>query len=75
VRRARELDGLRHVLEQEYGLVMWFATTQPELAEGISAQGIDKDSSPRWQPATIADLPPDVAASALAHQPATPLWE
>jgi enoyl-CoA hydratase len=54
---------------------MWFATTQPDLAEGIRAQVIDKDRSPRWQPATIADLPADVAASALAHQPATPLWE
>ena len=74
VRRSRELPGLRDALEQEYGLVMWFATTQPDLAEGIRAQVIDKDRSPRWQPATIADLPPDAAASALAFVPATPLW-
>ncbi|MFC8680447.1 enoyl-CoA hydratase/isomerase family protein [Microbacterium ureisolvens] len=75
VRRARELPGLRAALEQEYGLVMWFATTQPDLAEGIRAQVIDKDRSPRWQPATLADLPPDVAASALAHRPDVPLWD
>ncbi|WP_194396747.1 enoyl-CoA hydratase/isomerase family protein [Microbacterium atlanticum] len=74
VRSARTLPGLRDALAQEYGLVMWFAATQPDLAEGIRAQVIDKDRSPRWQPATIADLPPDLAASALAHRPDVPLW-
>lgn len=74
IRRSRELPGLRAALEQEYGLVMWFATTQPDLVEGIRAQVIDKDRSPRWQPATLADLPPDTAASALAHRPDIPLW-
>ena len=53
---------------------MWFATTQPDLVEGIRAQVIDKDRTPRWQPATIAELPPDAAASALAYEPTTPLW-
>jgi len=74
VRRSRELPGLRDALLQEYGLVMWFAVTQPDLAEGIRAQVIDKDRSPRWQPATIADLSPDAAASALSYEPATALW-
>jgi enoyl-CoA hydratase len=74
VRRSRELPGLRDALEQEYGLVMWFATTQPDLAEGIRAQVIDKDRSPKWQPATVAELAPDVAASALSYRPDTPLW-
>jgi enoyl-CoA hydratase len=74
VRRSREQPGLRDALEQEYGLVMWFATSQPDLPEGIRAQVIDKDRSPKWRPATIADLPPDVAASALAHRPEVPLW-
>ena len=74
VRRARELPGLRDALDQEYGLVMWFATTQPDLPEGIRAQVIDKDRSPRWQPATLADLPADLGATALAHRPDVPLW-
>ena len=74
IRRARELPGLRAALAQEYGLVMWFATTQPDLAEGIRAQVIDKDRSPRWQPATLADLPGDAAASALSFAPTVPLW-
>ncbi|MCW3493175.1 enoyl-CoA hydratase/isomerase family protein [Microbacterium sp. SSM24] len=74
VRRSRELPGLRDALEQEYGLVMWFATTQSDLPEGIRAQVIDKDRSPRWQPATLADLPAGTAASALAFEPEIPLW-
>ena len=46
VRRARELPDLRAALAQEYGLVMWFATTQPDLLEGIRAQLVDKDRTP-----------------------------
>jgi enoyl-CoA hydratase len=75
VRRSRELPGLRDALAQEYGLVMWFAMTQPDLPEGIRAQVIDKDRSPRWTPATLAELDPDAAASALAFRPETPLWD
>jgi enoyl-CoA hydratase len=74
VRRSRDLPGLRDALEQEYGLVMWFASTQPDLPEGIRAQVIDKDRSPKWQPATIADLPSGLASSALTHRPGVPLW-
>ena len=74
IRRARELPDLRSVLAQEYGLVLWFATSHPDLAEGIRAQLVDKDRSPRWQPATLDELDPDAAASALAYSPATPLW-
>ncbi|MEV4686363.1 enoyl-CoA hydratase/isomerase family protein [Microbacterium sp. LWH3-1.2] len=74
IRRARELPGLREALDQEYGLVMWFATSQPDLPEGIRAQVIDKDRAPRWQPATLADLPDDLAETALAHRPDVPLW-
>jgi enoyl-CoA hydratase len=74
IRSARELPDLRSALAQEYGLVLWFATTQPDLAEGIRAQVVDKDRSPRWQPPTLDELSPDAAASALAFSPATPLW-
>ena len=74
IRRARELPGLRAALAQEYGLVMWFVTTQPDLPEGIRAQVIDKDRTPRWQPATLAELPTGLADDALAFRPTTPLW-
>ncbi|MFT4220092.1 MAG: enoyl-CoA hydratase/isomerase family protein [Microbacterium sp.] len=74
VRRARGLPDLRAALEQEYGLVMWFCTTQPDLVEGIRAQLVDKDRNPRWQPATLAELAPDLVASAFAFRPGIPLW-
>lgn len=73
IRRARELPDLRAALAQEYGLVMWFAHTQPDLPEGVRAQLIDKDRAPRWQPATLAELDPEVAASALSFVPDQPL--
>lgn len=75
VRSARELPGLRAALAQEFALVEWFATTQPDLAEGIRAQLVDKDRSPKWQPATFAELPDDLGAVALAFTPAAPLWD
>lgn len=75
VRAARELPDLRAALAQEYGLVMWFVNTQPDLVEGIRAQLVDKDRSPRWAPATLAELPADIAATALNTRPAQPLWD
>ncbi len=75
VRRARGLPDLRATLAQEYGLVLWFATTQPDLVEGIRAQLVDKDRSPRWRPATLADVAPDAAAAAFDFRPTVPLWE
>jgi enoyl-CoA hydratase len=74
VRAARELPDLRAALAQEYGLVEWFATTQPDLTEGIRAQLVDKDRSPRWQPATLAEVPAVTADAALASVPTVPLW-
>ena len=73
VRRARALPSLRAALAQEYGLVMWFATTQPDLIEGIRAQLVDKDRDPHWHPAAIADLDAHTAEHALAFVPDVPL--
>lgn len=74
VRRARELPDVRHALTQEYGLVMWFAATQPDLIEGIRAQLVDKDRTPHWQPATIEELTADAVISAFDYEPADALW-
>ncbi|WP_200847119.1 enoyl-CoA hydratase/isomerase family protein [Microbacterium sp. 18062] len=75
VRRARELSDLRSVLAQEYGLVLWFAQTQPDLLEGIRAQLVDKDRSPRWQPASLGEVPPNTVHEALTFRPNPPLWD
>jgi enoyl-CoA hydratase len=74
VRSARALPGLRAALAQEYALVEWFGRTQPDLVEGIRAQLVDKDRTPRWQPGRLEDVPADIADTALAFRPSIPLW-
>ncbi|MFD8671643.1 enoyl-CoA hydratase/isomerase family protein [Streptomyces seoulensis] len=55
LRRARRLGTLEEVLDQEYR-VSCAALTNPDLVEGVRAQIIDKDRSPRWSPATLAEV-------------------
>ncbi|MGO1770771.1 MAG: enoyl-CoA hydratase/isomerase family protein [Microbacterium sp.] len=74
VRRSRSLPSLAAAIEQEYGLVSWFVRTQPDMAEGIRAQLVDKDLSPRWTHASIADVPDTLVDEAFAHEPPVPLW-
>ncbi|KQR25935.1 enoyl-CoA hydratase/isomerase family protein [Microbacterium sp. Leaf151] len=74
VRRARELPSLRAALAQEYGLVLWFAFTQPDLVEGIRAQVVDKDRSPSWSPVRLDDLPAERVTEAFAYEPTPALW-
>ncbi|MFJ5780204.1 enoyl-CoA hydratase/isomerase family protein [Streptomyces sp. NPDC093094] len=53
LRRARHLGALEPVLDQEYR-VSCAALATPDLVEGIRAQVVDKDRSPRWSPDTLA---------------------
>ncbi|MDO0929388.1 enoyl-CoA hydratase/isomerase family protein [Streptomyces sp. TG1A-8] len=55
IRRARRLGSLERVLDQEYR-VSCAALGTPDLVEGIRAQVIDKDRSPSWSPATLAEV-------------------
>lgn len=57
LRRAARLDTLEQVLDQEYrvGLRMLEGS---DIVEGIRAQVIDKDRTPRWSPATIEEVDP-----------------
>ncbi|MFF1920042.1 enoyl-CoA hydratase/isomerase family protein [Streptomyces sp. NPDC058221] len=55
VRRARRLDDLEAVLNQEYR-VSSAAFTRPDLVEGVRAQIVDKDRNPRWNPAGLAEV-------------------
>ena len=74
VREARALPNLRAALEGEYRRVMWFVLRHPDLVEGIRAQLIDKDRNPKWNPATISELPADPAADARHFTPEAPLF-
>ena len=77
VRRAAGLGSLAEVLVQEYR-VSCASLRSHDLVEGIRAQLVDKDRTPRWQPATASDLPADLGAQALAWVPPGPhaaLWD
>ena len=55
LRRARELLSLEAELDQAYRVSLR-AVRRPDFAEGVRAQVIDKDRSPRWSPATLAEV-------------------
>ncbi|WP_369375712.1 enoyl-CoA hydratase/isomerase family protein [Streptomyces sp. cg36] len=55
MRRARRLDSLERVLEQEYR-VSCASLTSPDLVEGIRAQVVDKDRAPRWSPGALTEV-------------------
>ncbi|WLQ38658.1 enoyl-CoA hydratase/isomerase family protein [Streptomyces laculatispora] len=55
VRRARHLDGLEAVLDQEFR-VSSTAFTRPDMVEGVRAQIVDKDRDPQWHPAELAEV-------------------
>ncbi|SEB49343.1 enoyl-CoA hydratase [Paramicrobacterium humi] len=57
IRRARERDSFRELLDQEYRVSSWLLD-QPDLVEGIRARVVDKDNQPRWNPASIDDVDP-----------------
>lgn len=59
LRRASNLPDLETVLEQEFRVSTRLLRT-PDLAEGIRAQVIDKDRNPRWDPADIAAVTPEM---------------
>ncbi len=74
VREARNLDGVRAVLAQEFNLSDFLWAESTDMVEGIRAQLVDKDRNPQFSPATIAEVPADFGARAVAHRAATPLW-
>ncbi|MBF4636049.1 enoyl-CoA hydratase/isomerase family protein [Agreia pratensis] len=62
LRRARELPSLEACLNQELR-IMAHALAHPDFREGVRAQVIDKDRTPRWAPATLEQVSPATAAS------------
>jgi enoyl-CoA hydratase len=53
VRRAGQLDTLKDVLRQEFRTSCG-ALRSHDLVEGIRAQLVDKDRTPKWSPSTLA---------------------
>lgn len=68
LRGAATLPSLRHALDQEYRIVCQ-RLVDPDFAEGIRAQVIDKDRRPRWNPATLADVDPGFIDQHFALRP------
>lgn len=58
LRRSRALPDLESDLEQIYRVALRMLR-EPDLAEGIRAQVIDKDRDPHWSPARLADVSDD----------------
>lgn len=59
--RARTLASLDDAFVQETTLVSNLMH-RPDFLEGVRAKLIDKDNTPRWQPATLEDVNPDEVA-------------
>ncbi|MFH8989955.1 enoyl-CoA hydratase/isomerase family protein [Streptomyces sp. NPDC017940] len=55
LRRARRLPTLEQALDQEYR-VSCACLTAPDFPEGVRAQVVDKDRTPRWSPADLASV-------------------
>ena len=65
LRHARTLDSLEDCLNMEFRIInrMFHA---PDFREGVRAAVIDKDQSPRWQPASLSDVSDDAVAAHFA---------
>lgn len=68
LRRARGLTALRDVLDQDLRAAA-AAFGSHDLREGIRAQVIDKDRSPRWSPPDLAGVTADMTGRYFAPLP------
>lgn len=65
LRRSARAGSLDEALALEFRAALR-ALAATDFAEGVRAQVIDKDRSPRWSPPTFAGVDPAVAEAALA---------
>ncbi len=73
LRSARHLPDLEAALEQELR-VSARCLAMPDFAEGVRAQVIDKDRTPRWSPARLADVDPTSIAEFFEPLPGEALF-
>ncbi len=67
-RAARALSDVEAVLALDLR-VATFMASQPDFAEGVRAQLVDRDQTPRWSPANFQALPREALKAAI-HGPA-----
>lgn len=67
LRRSREATSLEEVLDQDYRVSSTFLEGT-ELVEGIRAQMIDKDRTPRWSPASLGEVERSDIETYFAHR-------
>lgn len=65
LREGRAAASLKEELKTEFRLTSRFLT-QPDLREGVRAALIDKDRSPKWRPATLAEVTDEMVAACFA---------
>lgn len=68
LRRARKLASLEAALNTEFRLAVRLYE-DGEFIEGVRAQVVDKDRSPKWRPARLADLTPAAIDAFFAPLP------
>jgi enoyl-CoA hydratase len=68
LRRARALPSLEACLDMEFRIAVTFFEGT-EFREGIRAAVIDKDRSPKWDPASLAEVTHEAVAEFFAPQP------
>ena len=59
LRDARSADNLAAALSQEFRLAQVCGKGH-DLVEGIRAAIVDKDRNPKWSPATLEEVTPDI---------------
>ncbi|HEX7788933.1 MAG TPA: enoyl-CoA hydratase/isomerase family protein [Afipia sp.] len=65
LRRGRNSKSLKECLVREYNSALAVFTSS-EFIEGVRAAIIDKDRNPKWSPARLEDVTPDIVAAYFA---------
>lgn len=70
---ARRSDDLKTCLQREY-IAALTSIRSHDFVEGVRAAVVDKDRAPRWSPAALADITPDMVDTYFHSSPARILF-